>query len=100
MGEEMLAAGASPTPLMLTTCGLSEALSAIFSWALRVPRAEGVNFTPIAQVPLGATAEPVQVSAVLAKSAAFAPASVTVEMFRFAVPLLVMVSVWTALVVP
>jgi hypothetical protein len=51
------------------------------------------------QVLVGATVAPVQVSVVLAKSAAFAPAIVAVVMIRLAVPVSVTVSVWTALAV-
>jgi hypothetical protein len=52
------------------------------------------------QVLLGVTVAPEQVSALLAKLLAFVPPIVTVEMLRLAVPLLVTVSAWAALVVP
>ena len=70
------------------------------SEALRLPVADGVNVTLTVQVPLGVTVAPVQVSALVAKSLAFVPPIVTVEMVRLAVPVLVTVSVWAALVVP
>jgi hypothetical protein len=76
-----------------------EALSVKFSEALRLPVADGVNVTLTVQVPLGITVAPVQVSALLAKSLGFVPPSVTVEMVRLAVPVLVTVSAWGALVV-
>ena len=74
-------------------------LSVKFSEALRLPVADGVNLTLTVQVPLGVTVAPVQVSALLAKSLAFVPPSVTVEMVRSPVPVLVTVSVCAALVV-
>jgi len=67
--------------------------------AVRLPEAEGVNVTLTVQVPLGVTAAAVQVSALFAKSLAFAPEIVAVEIARFWVPVLVTVTVWTALVV-
>jgi len=76
-----------------------EALSVKFSEALRLPVADGVNVTLRVQVPLGVTVAPVQVSALLAKSLAFVPPIITVEIVRLAVPVLVTVSDWTALAV-
>jgi hypothetical protein len=90
---------ASPVPVKLTVCGLLEALSAKFSEALRLPVADGVNVTLTVQALLGATGAPVQASALLAKSLAFVPPIVTVEIVRLAVPVLVTVSVWAALFV-
>src|SRR5208282_2720387 len=74
-------------------------LSVKVSVPLRAPVAAGVNVTLTVQVPLGVTVAPVQVSALLAKSLAFVPPTVIVEMLRLAVPVLVTVSVWAALVV-
>ena len=68
--------------------------------ALRSPVAEGVKVTLTVQVPLGVTVAPVQVSALVAKSLAFVPPTVTVERVRLAVPVLVTVAVCAALVVP
>ena len=98
--DDKLTRGTIPVPLKLTVCGLLEALSVKFSEALRLPVADGVNVTLTVQVPLGITVAPVQVSALLAKSLAFVPPIVTVEMVRLAVPVLVTVSAWAALVVP
>ena len=70
------------------------------SEALRLPVAEGVNVTLTVQVPLGVTVAPVQVSALLANSLAFVPPTVTVEIMRFAVPVLVTVTALAAVVVP
>ena len=74
-------------------------MSVKFSEALRLPVAEGVNVTLTAQVLLGVTVAPVQVSGLLAKSPAFVPLIVTVEMVRLPVPVLVTVSAWAGLVV-
>ena len=88
--------GWTPVPLKLTDCGLPLALSAKFSDAPRLPVAEGVNVTLTVQVlPApgeGLSVAPVQVSAPLAKSEAFVPLIVTVEMARLPVPVLVTVS--------
>jgi len=81
-----------PVPLKLAVCGLVEALSVKVSEALRLPVADGLNVTLTVQVPLGVTVAPVQVSALLAKSLAFVPPSVAVEMVRLAVPVLVTVT--------
>jgi hypothetical protein len=51
-------------------------------------------------VPLDATVAPEQVSLLIAKSLGFVPPIDTVEMVRFAVPLLVTVSVSAALATP
>jgi hypothetical protein len=74
-------------------------LSVKISKALRLPVADGVNVTLTVQVLLGVTVAPEQESAVLAKSLAFVPPIVTVEMVRLAVPVLVTISVWAALIV-
>jgi hypothetical protein len=95
-GERLTAV---PVPLRLTVCGLLAALSLIESVAVRLPVAEGLKVTLTAQVPLGITVAPVQVSALLAKSLAFVPPIVTVEMLRLPVPVLVTVSAWAGLVV-
>jgi hypothetical protein len=95
---ETCAAGI-PVPARLTVCGVPLALSAKFSEALRFPVADGVNVTLTVQALLGVTVAPVQVSALLAKSLGFVPPIVTVEKVRLAVPVLVTVSAWAALVV-
>jgi len=90
---------AVPIPVRLTVCGLFAALSLIESVAARLPVAEGVKVTLTAQVPSGITVAPEQVSALFAKSLAFVPPIVTVDVVRLTVPVLVTVSVWVALVV-
>jgi hypothetical protein len=91
---------AIPVPLRLTLCGLFAALSVIVRLAVLAPLAVGLKVSPSAQLALGTTVAPVQVSALLPKSLAFVPVSPTLAIVRFAVPLLVTVSVWGALVVP
>ena len=49
---------------------------------------------PTEQAVLGRTVAPVQVSGLLAKSPAFVPPTVAVEMFKLAVPVFVSVTVW------
>jgi hypothetical protein len=77
-----------------------EALSVKINEALRLPVAEGAKVTLSVQVPFGVTVAPVQASAFVAKSLAFVPPTVTVERVRLAVPVLVTVTVWAALVPP
>jgi hypothetical protein len=91
---------AIPVPLRATLCGLFAALSVIVRLAVLFPLAVGLKVTLSAQLPLGITVAPVQVSALLAKSPAFVPVSPTLAIVRFPLPLLVTVSVWAALVVP
>jgi len=99
-GADKLTTGPVPVPLKPTVCGLPLALSVKLSEALKLPVADGVNVTLTVQVLLGATAAPVQVSALLAKSLAFVPLIVTVEMLSAALPVLLRVTVCDALVVP
>lgn len=80
-------------PLSAKLWGLPEVLSVKFSEALRLPVADGVNIALTVQVLLGVTVAPVQVSALLAKSPAFSPLTVTVKMVRLAGPVLVTVPV-------
>ena len=91
-----------PVPERITDCGLPLALSVMEMEAVCAPkplRPTGVKVTLMVQPPLGVSVAPVQVSALLAKSRAFVPPIVTVEMVRLAVPGLVTVSVRAALVV-
>jgi hypothetical protein len=88
-----------PVPVNATACGLPLALSVKLNEALRLPVADGVKVTLTVQVLFGVTVAPVQVSALLAKSPAFVPPTAAVEMVRFAVPLLVTVTVCAAPVV-
>jgi hypothetical protein len=69
-----------------------EALSVKFSEALRLPFADGVNVTLTLQVLSGATVAREHVSALLAKSLAFVPPIVTVEIVRLTARLLVRVT--------
>ncbi len=101
-GEDKLATGPVPVPLKPTVWVLPVTallLSVKISDALRLPAALGVNVTLTVQVPWGATLDPVQVSALLAKSPASVPLIAAVEILRLAVPVLVIVSVCAALVV-
>jgi hypothetical protein len=95
----MVGTGLTPVPVRLTVCGLFEASSVKLSEAVRLPVADGVNVTLTVQVLLGFIVAREQVSALLAKSPASVPPTVTVEIVRSAVPLLVTVSAWAALVV-
>src|SRR5450432_4172253 len=79
------ALAAIPVPPSATLCGLSDASSVICRVAWRKPEAPGVNVTLTEQVALAASAAPGQVP-VAAKSAAFAPESETVVMFKVVVP--------------
>jgi len=64
------------------------ALSVISSLGVRFPEPEGVNVTPIVQVPPAATEAP-QVFAISAKPPAFVPVNARPAMFKVApVPLL------------
>ena len=97
MSEEgdKLTADPTPVPLRVTVCVLPATpplLSVKISEALKVPVPGGVNVTLTAQVLLGATVAPEQVSALMAKSLAFAPLSAAVEITRLAAPLLVKVT--------
>jgi hypothetical protein len=98
VGEKLIP-GAVPVPLKPSVCGLSEALSANESEAVRAPVALGVKVTLTVQVLLGVTVAPVQVSALLAKSVELVPVRVTLVMVRLAVPLLVTVTDCAALLV-
>jgi hypothetical protein len=91
LGENVI--GGVPVPLSATVCGLPEALSVKESEALREPAAKGPKITLTAQVALGTSVAPAQVSALSAKSPALVPPIPTVEMLRLAVPMLVRVTV-------
>jgi len=83
-------AGAIPVPLSATVCGLPAALSVILTDAVRLPVAEGVKVKLTVQLALGATELP-QVL-VRTKSAALGPVTVTLAIFKVALPLLVKVT--------
>ena len=88
-----------PEPDKLRVFGELGALLGMLSVALRLPVALGVKVRLMLQLPLTATALP-QVLALIAKSAALLPDTVGVPTFSTAVPLLVMVTVCTLLVLP
>jgi hypothetical protein len=89
-----------PVPAKTTACGVSLALSAKFSEALRLPIADGVNVTLTAQVLPDVTVSPLHVSATFEKSPKSVPVIVTVEMTKSTMPVFVIVSVWEELVTP
>src|SRR5579862_2978397 len=69
--------GTVPVPPSATLCGLAGALSVNDSEALRLPAAPGVKVRLTLHVPPGPSEAPVQVSAVIAKSALLVPTSAT-----------------------
>ena len=75
------------------------ALSVTESVALKLPVVEGVKVMAIEQVAEAASVSP-QVFVPRAKSLAFAPASMTLEMLSGALPGLLRVNIWDGLVVP
>jgi hypothetical protein len=86
-----------PVPLRATELGLPDwALWVRVTVPVREPVAVGVNLMPMVQVAVGATVEPVQVSADLAKS----PVKETFVIKSDAVPVLVTTIFFAALVVP
>src|SRR5436305_1945247 len=96
-GESDACATAVPVPLNPAVCGDPVALSVMLTAALRTPAAVGVNVTEIVQLPPAATLDP-QVL-VWAKSPLFVPVIAMLVMLRVAVPGLLNVIVWAALVV-
>jgi len=88
----------APVPVRPTSCGLPEALSAMFTDAVRVPLAEGVKVTLMVQLAFAATVDPQLFDC--AKSAGFVPVSVMLVILSAVPPLLVSVTVCGALVVP
>lgn len=95
---ERLVTGPIPEPIRLTVCGLPEALSAIVTEAVRPPMAVGAKVTVMLQLPPAGT-EPPQLLDSL-KSPAFGPVTVMLVMVKAAVPVLLMVTGWAALVIP
>lgn len=90
-----------PVPDNATLCGLPVALSAIVTLALRLPVAEGVKVTPIAQLlPAASVLGLIGHVFVWAKSPAFVPPTPMLVMVSGAAPLLVSVTDCAALVVP
>jgi hypothetical protein len=92
---ESVAVGLTPVPVRGTVCGLPTALSARERLALRAPAADGVNITLMAQLAPALRLEP-QVL-VSAKSAAFAPVTVTLVSDIVELPVFVSVTDWDAL---
>jgi hypothetical protein len=93
-----LAVGLVPVPVRVTVCGLPVALSEMVTVAVRLPTAAGVKITLIVQLPCTASELP-QVD-VSGKSEALAPVTAMLLKFKVALPLLVMVTVWAAALVP
>jgi hypothetical protein len=91
-------AGAVPVPERPTVWGLPVALSVMATLAVRLPVAEGLKVTLMLQLALAARLAG-QVLVWL-KSLALVPVSPMLLMLRDAVPLLVKVTIWAALVVP
>ena len=90
----------TPVPLSTTDCGLSLALSAMETLALRLPLFVGVKVTLIVQFdPAASVLDPVGQVLDWAKSPALVPARLILLIVRAPVPLLVSVTVWAALVV-
>jgi hypothetical protein len=88
----------APVPDSARVCGLPEALSAMLTLAERDPDAPGVNVTEMEQE-APAASEPGQFE-LWAKSPAFVPVTDMPEIVRAALPVLVSVDDFAALVVP
>jgi hypothetical protein len=94
-------AGVVPVPLRGTDCGLPLALSVIDILALRLPLAVGLKVTLIVQFdPAARVLDPLGQVLVWAKSPLLVPLKLILLIVRAALPLLVKVTVWAALVVP
>src|SRR5687768_17264095 len=89
-----------PRPESATSCGLPGALSVNRSDAVREPAALGLKALLTLQLAPGASVCPPQPLAVITKSPGLAPASATALIDSAAVPLLVTVTCFAALVVP
>src|SRR5215472_16505345 len=87
-----------PIPLTPSDCGLLTALSVKVRLALRVPMLVGVKVTLIVQLAPTARLEPQLLD--WAKSLLLAPVRAMAERFKVAVPELVRVTAWEALVTP
>jgi hypothetical protein len=98
VGVTLALARRAPVPVMPTVCGLPPALSVMVSDAVREPTADGVNVTPIEQLPPAAT--PLEQLFVCAKSPAFVPLKAMPETLRAALPMFESVTVCAALVEP
>src|SRR5258706_7747552 len=87
----------TPTPLPDSATVALGALLEMVTVAARDPTAAGVNVTANVQLDPAATVTPAQVSEDFGKSPELAPPTETVEMIRFAVPVLDTVTVVGAL---
>ncbi len=89
-----------PVPVSETVCGLPDALSMIVTEAERLPVADGVNVTLMEQFAFTASVALLAGHVfVCAKSLLLVPVRVMLEMVSGAVPELVSVTLWAALVV-
>jgi len=91
--------GTTPVPVSVTLCGLFVAPSVMLAVAVSALVVDGVNVKLILHEPWPLTLAP-HVVPDSAKSLAFAPPIVTVEIVTGALVLLVSVTVFAALVVP
>ncbi len=89
--------GFVPMPLSDTVCGLPAALSLMLSVAVRSPTAPGLKVTVIVQ--LAPASRVAGQLFVWVKSPAFVPAMLMPLIVSAALPVLVSVTVWAALVV-
>ena len=97
-GTDKLTTGAMPVPDKPSVCGLLLASSKMLTFAVRLPRLEGVNVTLIVHIALAARVPPhVLLSA---KSLLFGPPTSISLTFIAIFPGLCRVTVCTALVVP
>src|ERR1035438_7443815 len=99
LGKENDATGDTPLPVRLTCCGLVGSLSAIRIVAARAPAACGVNFAVIMQLFPGFKLPAQVIGERGAQSRRSTPETCTEVNVKFADPVLVMVTVWDALVV-
>ena len=95
---EKVAVDFAPVPVSVTLCGLTEELYKRVTEAVRVPVAVGWKITLIVQLAPAATLDPQLF--VCAKSLGFIPASAMLERLKSALPALVRVMVWGALMAP
>lgn len=93
-----MATAAVPVPVSVIDWGLPGALSAMLIDAVRPKMAAGVKVTVMVQVPLAAIA-PVQLL-LCAKSPGLVPVKEIPVMLKLALPVLVTMTLWEALVVP
>jgi hypothetical protein len=95
---ETLATVEVPVPERATVWGLPAAPSVIVSVAVRLPLADGLKVTLIAQLAPATTLDPQLL--LWAKLLALEPVTTMLVMLKFALPVLVKVTVWAVLVAP